>query len=64
MVVPVLVALGRGMPFSERKVFLCSVMEEYIHDYENGGYLAVFEKSKPGFEYTEVIVAGGNSSYA
>jgi hypothetical protein len=40
MVVPVLVAFGTGIPFSERKAFLDE-----------------FEKSKPGVEYTEVIVA-------
>jgi hypothetical protein len=27
-------------------------------------YLEVFEKSKPGFEYTEVIVAAAKVEYA
>jgi hypothetical protein len=55
MVVPVLVALGKGRPFSAKKLFLDTIKTRY-RESKQYRYRKVLEKSKPGGENTEVMV--------
>ncbi len=55
MVVPVLVAFGSGSPRSARKLFLDRSSSGWFAENKSQTYLIVFEKSKPGEEYTEAM---------